>query len=204
MDFLVTDSEANDWFGRNWTVKTTHQTENKNHRPQTYPDPLVAILLQPAFENYPSIRIFKTEGQKPESDGLRTTWNTLTSLEELPQNTTDPIKITTFGIVCAVNAVTQEDFLQWALDWLANKDRTPEYAQKTKEKLAEYMLEKLPEISLGAAHAALASVILDSTLYSACAAHRAWIDSPDIKLPEIATITNTIPPENIASILKGN
>ena len=209
---MLTDADGRDWLNREWGPEKTHRTDNENHRPHTYADPLTAVLLCPAFEAYVEPRIFKADGTGSGDDSFRTSWASLTTLEEItPPVVTDEQRIT-FGVVCALNAVGQKEFGRWALDWLRGANRSSDDARVLEGKMiAEIMLARDPDECYGAAHAACAAVAhtlpQDVKLYAACAAHRAWADtllSPNqMNLTEIATVCTMFPPEEIGKMLGG-
>lgn len=214
MQYLPTDSDGRDWLNREWGPDKSHTTDNENHRPHTYHDPLTAVLLAPAFEEYPAFtvgKLFTAEGTRSDNDLLRPGWFSLKTLSEVPIPDVTETQRITFGIVCALNVVTQPDFCRWAFDWLSGKDRTPESAGAIETKMLDNVLVRAPEECLGAGHAAAASVkhVLprDVKLYTACAAHRAWADSlagkDAMNLTEIATVVFMFPPEQIGQMLEG-
>jgi hypothetical protein len=80
MQYLPTDSDGRDWLNREWGPDKSHTTDNENHRPHTYHDPLTAVLLAPAFEEYQSFtvgKLFTAEGTRSDNDLLRPGWFSL-------------------------------------------------------------------------------------------------------------------------------
>jgi len=204
MRYFITDQENKDWLGRLWGEQITHHEENPNYYFFTCDNPLVTLFMNPAYDQYQTPKLWLAEptGDQAQVD-FRYISTSLTTIRTISQTIPTIDQYITFGLVCALNVIANKTFTTWALNWLNNKDRSPETAKQVTENLLQEML--IDKIS--SSHAALASVTNQSILYAACTAHRAYHDSltnDPLDLNQIATIVIMLPPEEIGVMLGEN
>lgn len=203
MYYFVTDETGKDWLGRQWTEETSFTEENPNYYFSCYQSPLVALFLSPAFDAYKNPQLWLAEPYEEQKDyDFRHISAGLKVLRKIsvPEITAEQRIV--FGIVCALNVISNKVFVDWGLAWLKNEDRSVERARQLSEKLLEQMWEDF----VGPGHAACMAVLEDVKLYAACAAHRAYCDSgaEPLDLNQIATIVTMLSAQEIGHMLGGD
>jgi hypothetical protein len=205
MYYLITNALGNDWRGRAWGVGVTHTEENPNYYPSVYKSPLVAVYMYPAYEgkvDNPRLWVCEGSGQGREDD-LRADLATVKVTSEFPVQWPTPEQRVTFGLLAALNLVTDPDFRSWAVAYLKGVDTSKESASVLEGKLMGRLAELDERQS--SAFAAAAAVATGELEHSAFAAHRAYWDSYDLPTPldlaQTAQIVSMLPPAEIAGIL---
>lgn len=98
-------------------------------------NPLLAVMLNPIHTNISNPRLFEAEadGARNDDHGLKGGCTRLTLLREiaLPEVTTT--QRVRFGILCAMQVSTDQQWRTWAEDWLSGKDRSRWAAAQTAE-----------------------------------------------------------------------
>jgi hypothetical protein len=209
MYYFTTNSDGKDWLGRQWAVGTSFTEENPNYWFLCYDHPLVALLMNPGTDQYKNPRVWLAElGADKLKYDYRFVSKEMKLLQEVEVVVPTLAQRQAFGIVCALNTVTNQMFSEWGLGWLRGRDRSQERAQQ----LAEELLEQMFLDYVGPGHAACACVGLNEPeLYASCAAARAYYDSlgteeepgEPLDLGQIATIVTMLPPEEIGVMLGG-
>ena len=197
MYYLVTDSENQTFGNVVWSENVTHEEiNNPNKLFSIYDDPIIAHMMNPAYEGYKNPNIWLVEGEKTLSFGFRHEAQKIKAIKKVDvQPPTDSQRIA-FAILCSLHLVNNQAFKFWAKHYLAKEEnRTKESAENVMKHLQQIEFGKSQdqqEEYVSCAIPCLMSVIIDASTFSANSAHRAYFDSPEnnridvVKLAHIA------------------
>ena len=208
MLYLITDGENKTIRDVLWGENITNeQHDNPNYLFSVYNDPLVAHMLNPAYEGYKNPNIWEAEGNISQSFGFRHECDKLTSIKKVDiANPTDDQRIA-FAILCSLHLVSNSVYKNWAKEYLSGLDRTKEKAASVKKLLEEFKIGESSNhqddyVSCGMA--SIMAVLVDPWTFAANAAHRAYYDSPEdsrIELDKLANISMKLTLEEMANVL---
>ncbi len=115
-----------------WGENVTHKAKIKgkelctNQVIHCYRDPYLAVLMNPSHGNYDfnTMLLWEAKGRIIADDGTKSGCKSLTTIKKIPvpQFTTE--QLVEIAIRCAMKVYTDKKFLEWALNWITNKDRT--------------------------------------------------------------------------------
>jgi hypothetical protein len=206
MQYLITDGENKTWGNVQWSENITHEQNNPNYLFSTYTDPILAHLLNPAYEGYNNPCIWTAEGEITNNFGLRYECRKITSIEKLDVKAPTNEQRISFAILCATHLVNNTAFKMWAKNYLLGNNKTKETADLVRQQLEkiEIVSTKEQDGYVGPAIACIMAITVDANMFAANAAHRTYYDSPEndrIDLVKIARIATSLKPEEIAEVL---
>lgn len=208
MFYLITDQENKTWGDVQWGENITNEQENENYYFVVYNSPETARYMFPSCEGIKNPKIWKCTGDNiTKTEGFRTRFSKLTTIEELPFSLPTNEQKINFGILSSLNVVLYQPFKDWALDYLKGENTTKEIAQAMNARILARIDASDPrEEFTDSCFAVLASVMLDDPdLFSANAAYRAYHDSTELEKPldleQIAEIVNNMSAKEIAELL---
>ncbi len=98
-----------------------------------YSDPLLAIACNPFHANILDPRLFEAEvGGEHAEDALKSCWQEMTLLAELPVPKITVAQLVRWAIYCAQTVYHFQPFDAWAERWLSGEDRTREAAEEAR------------------------------------------------------------------------
>lgn len=180
--FLVTDKDNKTFGGFSWGENLKNETDNTNHYFRLYETIEQAIFLAPFF-GFNEFKVWSAEGFGEcieERTCKRFSGATTLSLEEHNQLTDE--KRTVIAILCSLNLVKNQDFVQWCSSYLKGDDRTKEKAFIIRESICDTDEESE---TFSCAIPLLSSVSEDSRIkeLTAASVFRAVSDSVDVNDP---------------------
>jgi hypothetical protein len=203
--FLVTDKENKTFGDFSWSDNVENETDNPNHYFRLYHSLDSALYLSPFFNNQTDINIWEAEGNGESSQGEYFTAFSkvkVTSLKEF-SNPTNQNRIVV-AILCCLNLVKNQDFLNWCSNYLKNQEHIKENAFLLKESISDTDDESE---CFSCAIPLLSAVLNEEKAieYLAASTFRSLSDSIDIGNPidldKIFRINRLVNPEDIASTL---
>ena len=208
MLYLITDCEDKTLGDVQWSENATNeQTKNPNYLFSVYNDPIVAHMLNAAYEGYKNPNIWIVEGEIKESYGFRHECMKLKSIKKLDISPPSEMQRICFAILCSIHLVSNRIYKDWVKNYLSGANRTKEEAENVMKLLSEIKIgesDNHQDEYVGAAIASLMAVTVDANMFTANAAHRSYYDSPlesRINLEKLANIAVKLSPEDLASVL---
>jgi hypothetical protein len=201
MLYLVTD-ENNKTIQHQWGENITHEESNPNYLFNTYDDPHLAHFLFPAYDTFIQPKLWECHGeQEVNATDIRLKFRKLTTLKEIDIPLPTKQQRINFAILIGLNLVLNQDFKNWAVNYLNETDQSKEAAYALSEKINYQSLRS--DDYLNCVHPILGAILLDDeTFFSAMTAHRAWFDSLEmpqqINLKQLAQISMFINGKMIA------
>lgn len=209
MYYLVTDSENKTFGNVLWSENVVNEENNNpNKLFSIYEDPIVAHMLNPAYDGYKNPSIWIVEGEKEFTFGFRHESKKLKAIKKVElSEPTDQERIA-FAILCSIHLVSNPIFQEWSKNYLKSEDnRSKQTAENVLKQLQQLEFGKAKDPQdeyLSCAIPCLMSVIVEPLIFSANTAHRAYYDSPEnnrIDLPKAAKIATKLKMEEIYEML---
>ncbi len=139
--YKLTDREGKTFGGCQWGENVTHTASGKgelcsNGWLHAYTHPLLAVLLNPIHADIINPLLWECsairKGMKNDF-GLKVGVISCTTLHTIPLPQISNTQRIAFGILCAKAVYKDPDWNQWADNWLSNKDRSTESAERVTE-----------------------------------------------------------------------
>ena len=206
--YLITDGDDKTLKNVLWTENCTNeQFENPNYLFSVYDDPILALMMNAAYEGFKNPHIWKVEGEKTLSFGFRYECKKLKAIKRIEITEPTSIQRIAFSILCSIHLMKNQFYKIWAKNYLNGNNRTKETADCVMQQLQNIEMNKAKDqqeeyVSCGIA--SIMAVLVDSWQFSANAAHRAYYDSPEkdrIDLIKLANIAFTLSPEEISQVI---
>jgi len=123
-----------------------------------YQHPLLAVLLNPIYSDIKYPRLWKIEvsGEGKHDYGLKSGYQSMTLIKELPLPEITLTQRVSFGILCTLEVYKDPAFIKWANSWLSGDDRSEESSEFVAEAASTYAW-KYSRTSAAAAWAAWAA-----------------------------------------------
>lgn len=143
--YKLTDAEG--WTRRSepnallWAPGVTHEAQGEKLELCTdglihaYEHPLLAVLLNPIHANYSPAKLWRCETSSiPVREGqLKCGVRRLTCVEEMPLPEVSAAQRTRLAILCAWEVCENDEWREWATNWLSEKDRSEAAARAAAE-----------------------------------------------------------------------
>lgn len=204
MMYLITDCDDKTLNNVLWTEGCINeQNSNPNYLFSVYDDPVVAHMMNAAYEGFKNPHIWTVEGEKHVSFGFRHECQKIKAIKKLDLPEPKDIQRISFSILCAAHLMKNQFYKLWAKNYLNGSNRTKETAECVIQQLQNINFSENKE-SVGCGIASIMAVIIDPWQFSANAAHRAYYDSPEqnrIDLAKLANIAVTLSPEEISQVI---
>ncbi len=142
-----------------------------------YSDPLLAIACNPIHANIPNLRLFEAEaGGEHDEDALKSCWQEMTLLAELPVPKITAAQLVRWAIYCTQAVYHSQTFDAWAERWLSGADRTKASAEEARATAWMAAARKAAEAAAAAAEAGLYRVVegADDGMAAEAAEDVAW------------------------------
>jgi len=202
--FLVTNKENKTFGDFVWGDDVINETENPNHYFRLYDSLDEAIYVSPFF-GLKDFNVWEADGFGEcveERTSKKFSKAKTISLKSFTQPTDENRIIV--AILCSLNIVKENNFLEWCSSYLKNEDRSEEKAFIVKESFSE--LEKeCEEFSCAVPLLSCLSLKEKTQELTAASIFRAISDSIDLKEPielkKLFKIASVIKAEEIASII---
>ena len=126
----LTDSEGNTYRNTYWDVGVTHKVKWGGQLCEpgcihAYTDLTLALFLNPIHASFDNPRAWLAEGEiKLNDNGLKVGVDTLTIIRELEIPIIATVNRVAFGILCAKSVYSEPSWLEWANDYLLDRDRS--------------------------------------------------------------------------------
>lgn len=204
--FLLTDKENKTFGNFYWDVEKENETDNPNHYFRLYNSLEAALYLAPFF-GHSEFNVWEAQGSGEcieERASKRFSKVKTTALVEGYLKPSDE-KRTIAAILCSLNLVKNQHFLDWCLTYLNKGDNFKEQAFVLRESISD--TEEESEY-FGCAVPLLSCLSKQEKLEELTAASifRSISDSVDINDPidlgKVIKIASVVPPEEIAAIIK--
>lgn len=213
MLYLITNHKNETWRDVAWGENVTHSETNTNYFFEVFKSPILAAYLAPRQisqfkENECKIWLASGEG-KSINWGLSSQFETLTTIKDINFVFPSTENRRTCAILAAMNLIADEDFQNWAIDYLSGKDKSIETAEKVYAAIKEKFnsVDSVEEqMHFASAHGIFAGLLKNNPdFFNACAIYKAHYDSIDrgitFNVEEIAKIAYELPPEEIVGML---
>ena len=208
MFYLITDSNNKTWRDVTWEENITHeQNDNPNYLFSVYDDPILAHMMNSAYEGFKNPNIWLAEGKVTNSFEFRYECSKLTAKKQIQVNIPTDDQRIAFAILCSIQIVSNPIYKKWAKNYLSGNDRTKEKAESVMRELQEIKLgeaKNRQDEYVSCAIVSIMSITTDPWTFSANTAHRAFYDSPEedrINLIKLSNIAVSLKMEEIAEIL---
>ena len=208
MFYLITDSNNKTWRDVTWEENITHeQNDNPNYLFSVYDDPILAHMMNSAYEGFKNPNIWLAEGEVTNSFEFRYECSKLTAKKQIQVNVPTDDQRIAFAILCSIQIVSNPIYKEWAKNYLSGNDRTKEKAESVMRELQEIKLgeaKNRQDEYVSCAIVSIMSITTDPWTFSAKTAHRAFYDSPEedrINLIKLSNIAVSLKMEEIAEIL---
>lgn len=213
MFYLLTNQDNKTWRDVCWGENISNTETNSNYYFEVFKSPILASYLAPRQisqfkENESKIWLASGEG-KSINWGLSSQFETLTTIKDINFVFPSTESRRTCAILAAMNLIADEDFQNWAIDYLSGKDKSIETAEKVYAAIKEKFnsVDSVEEqMHFASAHGIFAGLLKNNPdFFNACAIYKAHYDSIDrgiiFNVEEIAKIAYELPPEEIVGML---
>lgn len=129
--YKLTDANDRTYGGTQWGAGITHETSGEGELCtkgwlHCYTHPLLAVLLNPIHADFQNPHLWEVEvgGDHKTDNGLKEGWSRMTTVRQLKLPTVTTSQRIAFAIICVLKVYDDPQFVQWALKWLNNEDRS--------------------------------------------------------------------------------
>lgn len=206
--YLITDGDDKTLNNVIWTENCTNeQYSNPNYLFSVYDDPVLALMMNAAYEGYKNPHLWLVEGEKDISFGFRHECKKLKAIKKLNVDEPTDIQRISFAILCSIHLMKNQFYKIWAKNYLSGVNRTKETAECVMKQLHNIDISNSTDYQdqyVGCGIASIMAILVDSWQFTANSAHRAYYDSPEndrIDLIKLANIAVTLSPEEISQVL---
>lgn len=202
--FLLTDKENKTFGDFIWEKDKTNETDNSNFYFKLFNTIEIALYLAPVL-GYKDFNVWSAEGYEEKiNDRFCKKFSKVKTIAPQSYNKPDIEKRTTTAILCSLNLVKSQEFIDWCKSYLTRKESFKEQAYILKESISdtdessEYFSCAIPLLS---------SVLNEerSEELTSFSIFRAISDSFDLEDPidvvKLIKISNFIGPKEIAASL---
>lgn len=207
--YLVTDENDISFPSHQWSKDVIHNEENSNYFFQIYHDLNIAKFIQPALEQYKKPNFWKVKYSDVFNKGtLRTIAKTCQALEKCDNTEPNDEQRFNFSALLSLNYIKNKVFVDWALQYMKNQDRTTETADAVSEKIRLNMYMDIPDDQtyVASIHALINAVVTKEYRFNcAASAYKLITDAPPQLYPEaFASTTLTTSTEKLLEIVESS
>ena len=164
LKYKLTNQDNTTYNNTKWGQGITHETSGEGELCSSgwlhyYHSPELAVLLNPIHANIlnPKLWEVEAEGMHKDDKGLKGGCTKMTTIKEIPLPEFSLEQKVKFGILCALQVYKEENFVNWANNWLNGTDRSSASANVAAANINAYAANAAANAA-AAAHAAVNAV----------------------------------------------
>ena len=127
--YKLTDEHNQTYDNTQWGENITHNgtgigTLCSKAYIHAYVDPILAVMMNPVHGKFKNPNMWEAEGEISVNDGLKVGCISLTTLRRIPLPKVMITQQVAFSILSVLTVLKDSNYIQWANNWLLDKDRT--------------------------------------------------------------------------------
>ena len=127
--YKLTDEHNQTYDNTQWGENITHNgtgigTLCSKAYIHAYVDPILAVMMNPVHGKFKNPNMWEAEGEISVNDGLKVGCISLTTLRRIPLPKVTITQQVAFSILSVLTVFKDSNYIQWANNWLLDKDRT--------------------------------------------------------------------------------